>query len=374
MSKRAAGEGSIRRKDNGIWECRLTIGYSDDGKQKRKSFYGKTKKEVIEKLNKYQQDLQDGLRLDEEYLFKDWAEIWFESHKANIEPVTQTHYRYTLRHLNRFFGDRKINTIRAYDVEDMLHKLREEGFSRSTLAQSRGMLFQIMNKAEANDLIRKNPVRFAEKTRYRGPENRKDAFKTEEVELMMEQLPITKIGLSIRLMLATGMRTQELLALEPKHIEEDGSVIHIEQAVTMERGTAVVGMPKSRDSYRDVLVPKSIRRYALLLRDTTDRFIWQGQNIDRPCSPSHFRTLYKKALAEIGMRYLPPHSCRHTYVSQMQALGVGIETIQSFVGHADTDMTVHYLHVQDSIRQDAINRFDRAFGSKIPLHAVTSIA
>ena len=61
------------------------------------------------------------------------------------------------------------------------------------------------------------------------------------------------------------------------------------------------------------------------------------------------------------MRYLSPHCCRHTYVSQMQALGVDLATIQSIVGHADIDMTKHYLHVQESIRQAAIEKFSEAF-------------
>ena len=61
------------------------------------------------------------------------------------------------------------------------------------------------------------------------------------------------------------------------------------------------------------------------------------------------------------MRVLTPHSCRHTYVSQMQALGVDLPTTQSIVGHADIDMTQHYLHVQESIRQNAINKFSNAF-------------
>ena len=52
------------------------------------------------------------------------------------------------------------------------------------------------------------------------------------------------------------------------------------------------------------------------------------------------------------------------YVSQMQALGVDLATIQSIVGHADIDMTRHYLHVQESIRQDAIARFSKAFTSE----------
>ena len=41
----------------------------------------------------------------------------------------------------------------------------------------------------------------------------------------------------------------------------------------------------------------------------------------------------------------------------MQALGVDIQTIQSIVGHADTEMTEHDLHVQESIRQSAVQLF-----------------
>ena len=51
-------------------------------------------------------------------------------------------------------------------------------------------------------------------------------------------------------------------------------------------------------------------------------------------------------------------------VSQMQALGVDLATIQSLVGHADVDMTKHYLHVQDPVRMGAIRKFDEAFFEK----------
>ena len=37
-----------------------------------------------------------------------------------------------------------------------------------------------------------------------------------------------------------------------------------------------------------------------------------------------------------------------------------METIQSMVGHADIDMTRHYLHVQEPKRQEAIVLFDEA--------------
>ena len=38
-----------------------------------------------------------------------------------------------------------------------------------------------------------------------------------------------------------------------------------------------------------------------------------------------------------------------------------ISAIHHIVGHADVDMTMHYLHVQDSIRQAAIDKFSEAF-------------
>ena len=222
----------------------------------------------------------------------------------------------------------------------------------------------IFNKAEANDLINKNPVRFAEKMRKRPPQ-RKEAFTADEVKFLLKNLPENQIGWSIRLMLGTGMRTQELLALEPRHITEEGTFITIEQALVMEKGTAAIGTPKSYDSYRCVPVPENIRYCARLLRDTHNKFIWESvKKPGMPCNPSYFRDKFKQTLEDMEeVRVLTPHCCRHTYVSQMQALGVDLATIQSIVGHADVDMTQHYLHVQESIRQDAIARFNNAFAT-----------
>jgi len=360
--RRSNGEGTLRQRPNGLWELTLMDGFQSDGRRKYKSFYAKTQKEVKQKARAYQDAKAEGIEVDVVYYFDEWADLWFESHKDNIMPTTQENYQYTLRILKAAFPHKKIRDIKPFNIEMMLKKLRRDGRSTSCLTQCRGMMYQIMNKAEANDLIRKNPVRFAEKMRYREPVKRKDAFTAEEVSILMERLPENRIGLSIRLMLGTGMRTQELLALEPRHIDTDGSHIRIEQAINMQKGTAVVGLPKSRDSYRTIPVPQSLRWCAVALRQTEKKFVWEERKKDNPCNPSHFRDQFRKALEAIPeVPTLTPHSCRHTYVSQMQALGVDLSTIQSIVGHADVDMTQHYLHVQESIRLDAIDRFSKAF-------------
>ena len=50
MAKRGQNEGSIRKRKDGTWEARVTIGISADGKQQRKSLYGKTRQEVHNKM------------------------------------------------------------------------------------------------------------------------------------------------------------------------------------------------------------------------------------------------------------------------------------------------------------------------------------
>lgn len=230
MAKRLNGEGSLRRRADGRWEYRLMDGYLEDGRPNTVSFYGRTQKEVRDKLENYRIRHIYGIDTRVKHTFATWSEIWFQNHQDNISPTTRENYKYILTTLKAHLGTRKLDSIKAFDIEQLLKELRREGRSDSYLASCRGMLYQIFNKAEANDLILKNPVRFADKMRStRTAPKRKDAFHAEEVRRMMEQLPHDLLGESIRLMLGTGMRTQELLALEPRHIAPDGSMISIRQ-------------------------------------------------------------------------------------------------------------------------------------------------
>ena len=366
MAKRAHGEGTLsQNKKTGSWSCQLMIGYKPDGKRDIRTFTGKTQKEAKMKRDEFLRKKEAGLLNGMDIRFDEWSAIWFEQHKENVKPTTAEGYRYTLRLLTDHFGRRKLADIKAMDIEQFLRQMRKEGRSDSALAQCRGMLFQIFKKACANEYLHRNPVEYAEKMR-KGPPKRKEAFMADEVRYLMENLPENKIGWSIRLLLATGMRTQELLGLEPRHIDPKGETITIEQALVRIKGSVAIGTPKSYDSYRTIPVPPIAQYCARALRETNDKYVWNSpKKADHPCNPSHFADLFKKTLEQMeGVRVLTPHCCRHTYVSQMQALGVSVETIQSIVGHADIDMTRHYLKVQDSIRLEAVDRFSEAFSRK----------
>ena len=359
----AKGSGTFYKLKNGSWQYTIMQGYRPDGKRNRKSFYGKTQKEAKAKAEKYLQDKNEGIQVDQKWIFRDFAALWYEGHKNRISKVTAEHYRYTIQKLNDVFGDRDIKRIKPHDLDVFFDQMQSQGYSDSYVRQMRGTLFQIFHKAEANDLIRKNPVRFCEKIRSKNTKPPKEAFTASEIKLLMENLPDDRMGNSIRLLLFTGMRSQELLALEPRYISQDGSMIYVRQAVNLVKGTVEIGPPKSRDSIRDIPIPEQFRYCALALRDTNKKFIWEVGKPGIPCNPTYFRDRFREYLSEVdGVRLLTPHSCRHTYVSQLQALGVDVSTIQALCGHAEMDMTQHYLHVQDNVKLAAVNRFGEEFG------------
>ena len=51
MKKRINGEGTIRKRKNGTWEARITIGFDErTGRQKCKAVYARSQKEIKNKL------------------------------------------------------------------------------------------------------------------------------------------------------------------------------------------------------------------------------------------------------------------------------------------------------------------------------------
>lgn len=89
--------------------------------------------------------------------------------------------------LKEGFYHRPLTVIRPIDIENFLKGMRRDGRSDSYISKARGMLYQIFQKAEANDLVRRNPVRLAEKMRASGT-----AKRNEKKQLLLAALEKSK--------------------------------------------------------------------------------------------------------------------------------------------------------------------------------------
>ena len=78
--KRANGEGNIRKRKDGRWEGRYTVGYDEKtGKRITKSVLGKTQAEVKEKLAKAVAEAESiDVRRADEYTLGTWLQTWYE--------------------------------------------------------------------------------------------------------------------------------------------------------------------------------------------------------------------------------------------------------------------------------------------------------
>lgn len=348
--KRAAGEGSIRKTPSGRWCADIMDGYTDDGKRNMRYLSADTKGELLDQIRNIRNNMDTNIHLDKSLIFTDWADRWYDDYKSQVAASTYSGYKYTLKLFKRAFGGRELAKILPIDINAFQDQLVEDGYSLSQIRKCRAMLIRIFDAADANGLVLRNPARKAKVLKAKNlPKKikKKDAFKPGEVELLMALLPDDLTGNSIRLLLGTGMRAQELLSLTKNDITADGSQITINKAVKTVDGKAVLGDPKSELGNRVIPVPARYRPYAVYLREHgAAAYLWSQDKQGKLYGVGSFRRRYYTALSQVqGVRRLSPHCCRHTYVTRLQSNGVALETIAALVGHANVETTGEYLHI-----------------------------
>lgn len=123
--KKGNNEGSIRRRSNGTWEGRYSDGRDDKGKQIQRSVYGKTRKEVAEKLNTILHNKQTGSYVTpNKLLLKDWLIQWLQNYASvSIRPSTYISYN----HIIPILGDIPIQQITPAAIQNFYNQKFENG-------------------------------------------------------------------------------------------------------------------------------------------------------------------------------------------------------------------------------------------------------
>lgn len=367
MKRRSNGEGSFKKLPSGNWAGQIMVGYNSEGKRKIKTFTAPTKSEVQQKIRCYLADLEAGNITLRDTAFSDWADTWYADHKTEVEDSTYWSYSFTLKTLKDYFKSTRICDIKQLDINRFVDSLIEKGLSKSTISKCKSMLFQIFAFAEDNDLITKNPVVRSKKAKKAkgsrdSASSKKGAFSPDEIEVLKISLPNTLLGNSIMTLIGTGMRVQELLALTASDIAPDGSLISINKAVKMAYRVPSLGNPKSEKSNRTVPVANEYRPYVKYIRDHGGaRFIWTSARENGLYTPEEFRNRYNAVLRRIpGVTYYPPHCCRHTYITMLQAKNVPMDLIRILAGHDEISTTVGYTHTTLDTLKKAIDATDKA--------------
>ena len=158
MAKRGQGEGSISKRPDGTWWARITVGKDENGKQKRRAFYGKTRKEVQEKLTAAVNDVNNDVYIEPSNMtVAQWSEIWLKQYKKNtVKPKTYMNLESYFRlYINPELGKIKLCDLRNEMLQTLVNKMSDGGLSYSVVTHMKVAFQSSIFKACENNIVSK---------------------------------------------------------------------------------------------------------------------------------------------------------------------------------------------------------------------------
>ena len=389
QKRRGNGEGSIYQRPDGKWCGQVLLGYSPKtGKANRKTFYGKTRIEVARKVTQLTGQVFSGIApLDTGTmsLSQFISDYLWNFKKPTIADSTFSWYLdianvYIVPKLGRYL----IKDITPNLIQRFINALSKENLSHRTIKASRDLLNQLFKHAVDTRMLAYNPVSPTKlpKQRRNGDLSGKEVkvvpqADREKIMAVAQHDPRMKLALTVLMM--TGMRTGEFLALRWKDIDFENQTIYIQNAITKEntyddngeitKKTTIIGDTKTACSVRKISVPHNVLEVIKQWRDGLPGYITKTCQIDvlapdaiifptergKLRTYNGFRTTYRRFMDENSLHAYPLHTYRHTFATMLLEENVNPKIVQELLGHRDVETTLNtYSHVlPESLNQVA---------------------
>jgi integrase len=273
--------------------------------------------------------------------FADAAAEWlrFIEQDRRRKPSTVGGYASIVRtQLLPTFGSMPLESITPDTIDAWL--ARTAG-SVSSRRKSLVLLHGIFRRARKVWGLRVNPVADVEKP----PLARSgdiEVFSPEEVWALVRAAGAELDGALYLTAAFTGLRMGELLALRWRDVDFAGSTVRVRASFY----NGNLSTPKSGKVRAVPLAPDVATALAQLGRRENwvgdDDLVFAGEGGDH-LDASALRRRYKTALAAASLRRLRFHDLRHTFGTRMIAKA-DIRRVQEWMGHADIQTTMRYLH------------------------------
>jgi integrase len=199
--------------------------------------------------------------------------------------------------------------------------------------------------------IRSNPardVRLPHRPRIENDEDRPRPFPPGVGELVVE-LVHSRHRLLFELLLATGVRRSELIALEGRHLDLHGErpTIKVRQRGRRRREEGVlIGPLKSRYARRDLPIPIELADRLLALGTPAEELVFQSIDGTILDPDNLYYRVLKPACEEAGVGWAGFHTFRHTVASRLFAEGRNVVQVQRWLGHHSPSFTLDtYVHL-----------------------------
>lgn len=371
------GKGISQRAD-GNYMARYVDKY-----KKRHTFYGRDLKALRRKLEKERYESEQGRMLSGSNItLVEWFEEYLKLYKeGKVKETTLFRFRQTFSPCKKnVIGAMKLQDIRAIHVQQLINELDEKGFTYGTIRLLKSLLNEMFKKAHGNGYMLVNPCEAVVMPRKVTYEAR---FLTEQEQEMFLEVAKEYSHYDIFcICLSFGGRIGEVLGLKWSDIDFENKTIHIQRTLhyakvkeeeschfffttpKTETSNRVIPLLSETEKILKRVHKKQLRNRILHASQWKEELPFDDMvfttQVGKPIRYGDVNRTIKSVVLKANLQEeevakfeerepfvlkpFSPHCFRHTFVTRCKRNGVSYETIQSYVGHSDKEMTAYYDH------------------------------
>ena len=377
--KSARGAGTIRKRPDGRWEGRCTIGFDEvTGKQIQKSVYGKTQKEVREKMTKIIAEVDEGSYVEPaKQTLGSWLDEWLDTYvQFSVKPYTVDSYRSVCKnHIKPGLGNVMLGKLTTTQVQRFYNTLiQQKRLSAKTVKNVHGILHRALEQATKIGLVKSNVVALCDPPKSQRKEIK--PLESDDIASLLKAIRGSEYEILYEVTLFTGLRQGEVLGLtwDVVNLEQGTIIVNKQlQKTTKTKGGRYTLVPTKNSKGRTITVAPHVvellreqkRRQLLMAQRAGEAWDNEWDLVFTNALGGHFThgTAYnhfKKIVAGIGLESARFHDLRHSFAVIALESGDDIKTVQENLGHATASFTMDvYGHVSQKMRQQSAARMEQ---------------
>ncbi len=370
--RRGNGEGTVfEDKKNKRWIGQYITGINSEGKPIRKSVYGKTQKEVLNKLNEIKYEINKDIYVERNgiELIKIMEDIREEKFISNtISGGQYARLKWTINKIKDSpIGNKKIQDITKNDIQDFLNSIKD--LSDSYIKKIYEQFVQAYHRAEIKKYITYNPMNEVIK-----PKSDKQTKVVEALDINTQKMftkylnnvdietqPYKNIFL---IQMYMGLRIGEVLALGKENIDLENNLLYIKKTLTNDKEFAVIlgNKTKTYAGNRTLPIPEFLR---LIFEEQIKYANENLHNLIFTNNDSYIRTssvnqelkrIFKEEI-KVNHKDISTHCLRHTYGTRCVEAGMTAVVLQRLMGHKDVTVTLNtYTSVFNKFKEDELEK------------------